>query len=172
MKKIKISKNAGWMTGRASLRKLVRRILHAIMTEDKFTSSWEDLSAAADAAIFYESYITDQVLEPIFARLGVKHTAHNMGMGGLGTIHNGLAGEISTGRTWTCYFGTREDRKGKEPWDLFAGPVSEGRRCPCHMVYSIKFLQYLDERARGCRRLQLLVLSPRLRVREGYSKDS
>jgi hypothetical protein len=31
-----------------------------------------------------------KVMEPIFARLGVKLVTRNVGMGGLGTIHNGL----------------------------------------------------------------------------------
>jgi hypothetical protein len=31
------------------------------------------------------------VLEPVFARLGVKHEARNIANGGLGTLHNGLA---------------------------------------------------------------------------------
>ena len=41
---------------------------------------------------FVQSY-TSQVqwiLEPVFARLGVKHQARNFGMGGLGTVHNAL----------------------------------------------------------------------------------
>jgi hypothetical protein len=32
------------------------------------------------------------ILEPIFARLGVKHESRNFGMGGLGTQHNAYAG--------------------------------------------------------------------------------
>lgn len=36
-----------------------------------------------------------KVLEPVFARLGVKHEARNFGNGGLGTLHNGVgAGSI------------------------------------------------------------------------------
>ena len=30
-------------------------------------------------------------MEPVFARLGVKHESRNFGNGGLGTLHNGLA---------------------------------------------------------------------------------
>jgi len=42
---------------------------------------------------FTQSY-TSQVqwiLEAVFARLGVRHEARNFGMGGLGTLHNGMA---------------------------------------------------------------------------------
>jgi hypothetical protein len=35
-----------------------------------------------------------RIMEPIFARLGVKGTASNMGMGGLGTMHNSIAGSL------------------------------------------------------------------------------
>jgi hypothetical protein len=36
-----------------------------------------------------------KIMEPVFARLGVKATASNMGMGGLGTMHNAIgAGSI------------------------------------------------------------------------------
>ena len=41
---------------------------------------------------FQQSYTMQfgRILEPIFARLGVKANARNFGMGGLGTIHNSL----------------------------------------------------------------------------------
>lgn len=46
---------------------------------------------------FVQSYTiqVQWILEAVFARLGVRHQARNFGMGGLGTIHNGLgAGSI------------------------------------------------------------------------------
>ena len=38
------------------------------------------------------------MLDPIFARLGVKMSARNFGMGGLGTLHNGVAAGAMYGR--------------------------------------------------------------------------
>ena len=32
-----------------------------------------------------------KIVEPVFARLGVKHESRNFGNGGLGTLHNGMA---------------------------------------------------------------------------------
>jgi hypothetical protein len=70
------------------------------MTEDTFTVMGGHSAAAAHGNHFQQSYTTDsRVLEPVFARLGVKHSAHN-GHGRMGTIHNSLAG-ISTGATLT-----------------------------------------------------------------------
>ena len=32
-----------------------------------------------------------KIVEPVFARLGVKHESRNFGNGGLGTLHNAMA---------------------------------------------------------------------------------
>jgi hypothetical protein len=84
--------DGGWTTER-SFDGLVRRLLHAMMTSDTFTVVMGGHSAAAGQGNhFRQSYMMQfhKVLEPIFARLGVKLITRNVGMGGLGTIHNGL----------------------------------------------------------------------------------
>eukprot|EP00980_Cylindrotheca_fusiformis_P007548 scaffold1561_cov129-Cylindrotheca_fusiformis.AAC.40 len=84
--------DGGWTTSR-SFDGLVRRLLHAMMTSDTFTVVMGGHSAAAGQGNhFRQSYMMQfhKVLEPIFARLGVKLITRNVGMGGLGTIHNGL----------------------------------------------------------------------------------
>jgi hypothetical protein len=80
------------MSGRAR-DGLVRRVLHAIMTEDSFRVVMGGHSAAAGHGNHFRQSYTLQiqrVLEPVFARLGVTMTAHNMGMGGLGTLQNAM----------------------------------------------------------------------------------
>lgn len=84
---------AGWTT-EDSWQALVKRILHAIMTEDTFVFAMGGHSAAAGHGNHFQQSYTLQVqwiLEAVFARLGVKHEARNFGNGGLGTIHNGMA---------------------------------------------------------------------------------
>jgi hypothetical protein len=72
---------------------LVRRVLHAIMTEDTFrVVTGGHSSTAGHGNHFQQSYTLQiqRVLEPIFARLGVTMTAHNIAVGGLGTISNAM----------------------------------------------------------------------------------
>jgi hypothetical protein len=72
---------------------LVRRILHAIMTEDTFRVVTGGHSATAGHGNHFQQSYTLQiqrVLEPIFARLGVTMTAHNIAVGGMGTISNAM----------------------------------------------------------------------------------
>ena len=72
---------------------LVRRILHAILTQDTFRVVLGGHSAAAGHGNhFQQSYALQmqRVLEPVFARLGVTMTAHNLAMGGLGTLQSSL----------------------------------------------------------------------------------
>mmetsp|Transcript_39931 Transcript_39931/g.96377 ORF Transcript_39931/g.96377 Transcript_39931/m.96377 type:complete len:658 (+) Transcript_39931:231-2204(+) len=82
----------GWTT-KTSWKGLKRRLLHAIMTEDSFIFAMGGHSAAAGHGNHFQQSYTIQVqwiLEPIFARLGVKHSSRNFGQGGLGTTQNGL----------------------------------------------------------------------------------
>jgi hypothetical protein len=85
-------RNGGWTTPRSWLG-LQRRLLHAIMTEDTFVFVMGGHSSAAGHGnLFAQSYTLQvaRILEPIFARLGVKHEARNFGNGGLGTVHNAI----------------------------------------------------------------------------------
>jgi hypothetical protein len=49
---------------------------------------------------FQQSYTLQfqRVMEPVFARLGVKHFARNIGLGGLGTIQNAMGAQDIYGR--------------------------------------------------------------------------
>jgi hypothetical protein len=84
--------NGGWTTNR-SFDGLIRRLLHAIMTNDTFTVVMGGHSAAAGHGNhFHQSYMMQfhKIMAPIFARLGVKLVTKNMAQGGLGTVHNAL----------------------------------------------------------------------------------
>eukprot|EP00538_Stauroneis_constricta_P000197 CAMPEP_0119573178 /NCGR_PEP_ID=MMETSP1352-20130426/44992_1 /TAXON_ID=265584 /ORGANISM="Stauroneis constricta, Strain CCMP1120" /LENGTH=1004 /DNA_ID=CAMNT_0007622865 /DNA_START=17 /DNA_END=3032 /DNA_ORIENTATION=+ len=83
----------GWMTSK-SWAGLKRRLLHALITEDSFVFAMGGHSAAAGHGNHYFQSYTLQVawiLEPIFARLGVKHQARNIANGGMGTGQNAMA---------------------------------------------------------------------------------
>lgn len=84
--------NGGWTTKR-SFDGLVRRLLHAMMTQDTFTVVMGGHSAAMGAGNnFRQSYMMQfhKIMYPIFARLGVKLVTRNVGQGGLGTLQAGM----------------------------------------------------------------------------------
>jgi len=84
--------NGGWTTKR-SFNGLVRRLLHAMMTQDTFTVVMGGHSAAMGAGNhFRQSYMMQfhKIMYPIFARAGVKLITRNVGQGGLGTLQAGM----------------------------------------------------------------------------------
>ena len=83
----------GWMS-QSYFDGLVRRLMHALITQDTFTLVMGGHSAAAGHGNHFQQSYTMQfhkVMEPIMARLGIKLMSHNSGYGGLGTVHNSLA---------------------------------------------------------------------------------
>ena len=93
-------KNAGWLS-KLAFEGLVKRMTHAIMTEDSFNVVLGGHSAAAGHGNHFQQSYTLQIakiLEPIFARLGVKMEARNFAMGGLGTLQSSMAAGDIYGR--------------------------------------------------------------------------
>lgn len=87
--------NAG-RTTETTLQRIRKHLLHSIVTEDKFfLTMGGHSSSAGHGNHFTQSYImqVQRALEPILARLGVFHISRNVGMGGLGTVHNGIASQ-------------------------------------------------------------------------------
>lgn len=85
--------NAGWATP-STLQQIRKRLLHSVVTEGTFIFVMGGHSASAGHGnLFPQSYTlqVQQHLEPVLARLGVYHKSHNFGMGGLGTVQNGVA---------------------------------------------------------------------------------
>jgi len=116
--------NAGFAT-ESTLAQIRKRLLHSIVTEGTFIFAMGGHSAAAGHGNhFVQSYTlqVQRLLEPVLARLGVHHRAHNYGMGGLGTIQNALAARTMYGHNidilmWDS--GMTEGRHA-EALDLFA----------------------------------------------------
>eukprot|EP00547_Thalassionema_nitzschioides_P003449 CAMPEP_0194200592 /NCGR_PEP_ID=MMETSP0156-20130528/1126_1 /TAXON_ID=33649 /ORGANISM="Thalassionema nitzschioides, Strain L26-B" /LENGTH=895 /DNA_ID=CAMNT_0038925605 /DNA_START=103 /DNA_END=2790 /DNA_ORIENTATION=- len=82
----------GWTTKR-SMDGLVRRLTHAMMTQDTFTVVLAGHSAAqGQGNHFRQSYAMQfhHIMKPIFERLGVKLITRNMSQGGLGTLQGGM----------------------------------------------------------------------------------
>lgn len=82
----------GWITEKG-WDGLVRRLLHAMMTNDDFTVVLGGHSAAAGHGNhFHQSYLMQfhKIMAPIMARLGVKLRTHNFSQGGLGTLQNAM----------------------------------------------------------------------------------
>eukprot|EP00816_Leptocylindrus_hargravesii_P013506 CAMPEP_0196824974 /NCGR_PEP_ID=MMETSP1362-20130617/92791_1 /TAXON_ID=163516 /ORGANISM="Leptocylindrus danicus, Strain CCMP1856" /LENGTH=911 /DNA_ID=CAMNT_0042205337 /DNA_START=109 /DNA_END=2844 /DNA_ORIENTATION=+ len=92
-----ITGHGGWVCEK-SFDGLVRRLLHAMMTNDSFSVVLGGHSAAAGHGNHLAQSYTLQishVLEPVFEKLGVKFHARNMAHGGLGTLESGLgSGDI------------------------------------------------------------------------------
>jgi len=79
---------------------LVRRLLHAMMTNQEFKVALNGHSVAAGHdSNFWQSYIHQfhHVMEPIFTRLGMKLSTYNYGRGGLGTFQDTMAGTDTLG---------------------------------------------------------------------------
>jgi hypothetical protein len=94
-KKARSLGNAGY-TNSVVLENLRRLLLHSIMTQDTFHVTMGGHSSAAGHGNSFPQSYTPQIqraLEPLLARLGVFHISRNMGMGGLGTLHNALAAQ-------------------------------------------------------------------------------
>jgi len=74
---------------------LVRKLLHAMMSNDDFFAVLGGHSAAAGHGNDFQQnrMITFQkIMEPVFDKLGMRLVSRNMGMGGVGTLHFTLAG--------------------------------------------------------------------------------
>ena len=71
---------------------------------------------------FQQTYTAQvqKVIEPVFARLGVKATAHNIGMGGLGTLQNAMGAQSIYGRDIDyLIWDSGMTEKGGDEIDLF-----------------------------------------------------
>jgi len=93
MEKEHCQKQSGCTTVK-SFENLRRRLLHAVMTEDVFVLAMGGHSSSAGHGNHFTQSYTLQVqwiLEAVFSRLGVRHQARNVGLGGLGTTQTGVA---------------------------------------------------------------------------------
>jgi hypothetical protein len=143
--------NGGWTTER-SLNGLVRRLLHAIMTNDTFTVVLGGHSAAAGHGNhFRQSYMMQfhKILAPIFARLGVKLVTKNMSQGGLGTIHNAMGmGSLYGNETDLLLWDSGMTERGKRDIELFLRQgLLGGNRVPVVWGGGFEVLRMLHQHA-------------------------
>eukprot|EP00540_Astrosyne_radiata_P017049 CAMPEP_0116846898 /NCGR_PEP_ID=MMETSP0418-20121206/14120_1 /TAXON_ID=1158023 /ORGANISM="Astrosyne radiata, Strain 13vi08-1A" /LENGTH=620 /DNA_ID=CAMNT_0004478255 /DNA_START=23 /DNA_END=1886 /DNA_ORIENTATION=- len=144
--------NGGWTT-EGSFKGLVRRVLHALITNDTFTVVLGGHSAAAGHGnLFIQSYIMQfhKVTEPVLALLGVTLHSHNICHGGLGTLQNSLGAKDLYGDEvdiliWDS--GMTENRDNKAV-DIFARQgLIGGNRVPFLMGGHWGDLKFLNEEA-------------------------
>lgn len=114
--------NGGWTTNR-SYDGLVKRLLHACMTNDSFTVVMGGHSAAAGHGNhFHQSYMMQfhKIVAPVLARLGVKLITRNLAQGGLGTLHNAMgAGSLYGSEIDLLLWDSGMTEPGAEHVDLF-----------------------------------------------------
>lgn len=87
-----ITDGAGWTT-RRTFQSLVKRLLHAIITQSEFiVVMGGHSSAAGHGNHFLQSYMMQfhAVMKPIFDRLNVNLITRNIAQGGLGTLHHSI----------------------------------------------------------------------------------
>ena len=143
--------NGGYTTKR-SYEGLVRRLLHAIMTNDSFTVVLGGHSAAAGHGNhFHQSYAMQfhRIMAPIFARLGVKLITRNMSQGGLGTMHNVLgAGSLYGSEIDLLLWDSGMTENHPAHIDLFIRQgLIGGNRVPVVWAGSFEILAALHENA-------------------------
>uniref|UniRef100_A0A7S1YAZ3 Uncharacterized protein n=1 Tax=Grammatophora oceanica TaxID=210454 RepID=A0A7S1YAZ3_9STRA len=103
---------------------LVRRLLHAVMTNDSFNVILGGHSAAAGHGNhFKQAYIMQfhKVAEPVFALLGMDLTSRNLAQGGLGTLEHSLGARSMYGSDVDIQLWDSGMTEGRDPRavDLF-----------------------------------------------------
>lgn len=143
--------NGGYTTKR-SHDGLVRRLLHAIMTNDSFTVVLGGHSAAAGHGNhFHQSYVMQfhRIMKPIFARLGVTLITRNLSQGGLGTLHNALgAGSLYGSEIDLLLWDSGMTEPGAAHIDLFIRQgLIGGNRVPVVWAGNFEVMAALHEHA-------------------------
>mmetsp|Transcript_15996 Transcript_15996/g.23525 ORF Transcript_15996/g.23525 Transcript_15996/m.23525 type:complete len:935 (+) Transcript_15996:62-2866(+) len=148
---IDLLEGGGWTT-KKSFEGLVRRLLHAMMTNDTFTVVLGGHSAAAGHGNhFHQSYMMQfhKVLEPIFNRLGVKLITRNIAQGGLGTLQGALgSGSIYGNEVDVIVWDSSMTEKSAAHIDLFERQaILGGNRAPFLLGGDANIMKALHENA-------------------------
>lgn len=129
-------------TGIAKLSKvamdgLVRKLLHAMMTQDEFYALLAGHSAAAGHGNnFHQNRIMTfhRIMEPVFDKLGMRLVSRNMGMGGVGTLQFSMGGGDLYGEADILEWDSAMTEKGPAV-DLFnKQAILSGERVPVIMT--------------------------------------
>lgn len=101
---------------------LVRKLLHAMITNDEFYYILGGHSAAAGHGNNFQQQYTMQfanILEPVFQKLGIRLIARNLAMGGLGTTHFSLGSSTLYGEKDFMMWDSGMTEKSLADQDLF-----------------------------------------------------
>lgn len=138
--------NAGIST-KSSYKGLVKRLLHAMITNDNFTVVLGGHSAAAGHGNhFKQSYMMQfyYIMEPVFKRLGVNLIVRNLAQGGLGTMQSSLGSkDIYGSEVDVLVWDSGMTEKKDSDYDLFARQaILGGNRVP--FLYNGHFNSLFD----------------------------
>ena len=107
---------------RPSFEALAKKLLNAMITNDHFYVILGGHSAAAaHGNNFHQSYMMQfqEVMEPVFDRLGMVLVSANRAQGGMGTIQAAFAGETIYGEKDVMLWDSSMTEKGGGNQDLF-----------------------------------------------------
>jgi hypothetical protein len=120
-KSIDASKGAAWMH-EPSFHALVKKLLNAMITNDHFYVILGGHSAAAGHGNnFHQSYMMQfqDIMEPIFDRLGMVLVSANRAQGGMGTVQASLAGQTIYGEKDVMLWDSSMTEKSVGAQELF-----------------------------------------------------
>jgi hypothetical protein len=121
-----------WLT-KPAMDALVRKLLHALITNDEFYVVLGGHSAAAGHGNnFMQNKVMTMhyILEPVFDKLGMRLMSRNMAMGGVGTLHFSFAGKDLYGETDIMLWDSGMTEKGG-PVDFYnKQAILAGERMP------------------------------------------
>jgi hypothetical protein len=120
-KSIDAAQGVAWMH-ESSFEALAKKLLNAMMTNDHFFVTLGGHSAAAGHGNnFHQSYMMQfqEVMEPVFDRLGMVLVSANRAQGGMGTLQAALAGETIYGQKDVVLWDSSMTEKGGGNQDLF-----------------------------------------------------
>jgi hypothetical protein len=115
------SKGAAWIH-ESSLDAFVKKLLNAMITNDHFFVTLGGHSAAAGHGNnFHQSYMMQfqEIMEPVFDRLGMVLVSANRAQGGMGTIQAAFAGESIYGEKDVMLWDSSMTEKGLGHQELF-----------------------------------------------------
>eukprot|EP00978_Attheya_sp_CCMP212_P013725 scaffold34550_cov56-Attheya_sp.AAC.6 len=113
---------------------LVRKLLHAMVTNDEFYVVLGGHSAAAGHGNnFLQSYMMafHYILEPVFDKLGMRLVTRNMAQGGVGTTTSAMGGGSIYGETDVLLWDSSMTEKEPGAIELFnVQGILSGERAP------------------------------------------
>jgi len=143
-KKIKSGKGVSWMS-QIAFDALVRKLLHAMITNDYFFVVLGGHSAAAGHGNnFVQNKILQfqRIMEPVMGKLGVKLMSRNLAMGGLGTLHFSLGQSTLYGEKDFIIWDSSMTETGLGPRELFSKQaLIGGERVPLIFINNIGGLE-------------------------------